>query len=47
MLRQELNRSEKGYLVESFWKFLLYTELARSLDEAIRSKPTYIGIELG
>jgi hypothetical protein len=43
MIRQELNRSEKGYLVESFWKFLLYTELARSLDEAIRSKPNYVG----
>ena len=43
MLRQELNRSEKGYLVESFWKFLLYTELARSLDETIRGKPTYLG----
>jgi len=43
MLRQEITRSEKGYLVESFWKFLLYTELARSLDEAIRSKPTYLG----
>jgi len=27
MLAQELARSEKGYLIESFWKFLLYTEL--------------------
>jgi hypothetical protein len=43
MLRQEITRSEKGYLVESFWKFLLYTELARSLDETIRNKPTYLG----
>jgi hypothetical protein len=43
MLRQELSRSEKGYLVESFWKFLLYTELTRSINEEILSKPDYYG----
>ena len=41
MLAQELARSEKGYLIESFWKFLLYTELAKSVYEQIVSKPTY------
>jgi hypothetical protein len=43
MLQQELSRSEKGYLVESFWKFLLYTEIARSIEERIGSKPEYLG----
>jgi hypothetical protein len=43
MLRQEVTRSEKGYLVESLWKFLLYTELARSLDDMIRNRPVYTG----
>ena len=41
MLRQTLPESEKGYLVESFWKFLIYTELARSVYQEIQSKPSY------
>ncbi len=41
MLRQTLPESEKGYLVESFWKFLIYTELARSVYEEMQSKPLY------
>lgn len=41
MMRQELTRSEKGYLVESFWKFLLYTELTRSVNEQLLGKPDY------
>lgn len=41
MLGQELPRSEKGYLIESFWKFLLYTELAKSVYESTKAKPSY------
>lgn len=41
MLSLSLPRAEKGYLVESFWKFLLYTELAKSLYEQILSKPPF------
>ena len=41
MLAQELPRSEKGYLIESFWKFLLFTELAKSICEQLEGKPTY------
>ncbi|HKV91224.1 MAG TPA: hypothetical protein VJW20_01610 [Candidatus Angelobacter sp.] len=41
ILRQELSRAEKGYLVESFWKFLLYTELAKSTYEELLGKPEY------
>lgn len=41
ILREELSRAEKGYLVESFWKFLLYTELAKSVYEQLLGKPDY------
>lgn len=41
ILRQELPRAEMGFLVESFWKFLLYTELAKSLYEQLLAKPAY------
>lgn len=41
MLAQELSRSEKGYLIESFWKFLLYTELAKTVYERILARPSY------
>jgi hypothetical protein len=41
LLRQELSRAEQGYLVESFWKFLLYTELAKSVYEQLLGKPEY------
>ncbi|MGD0225499.1 MAG: hypothetical protein ABSF71_24490 [Terriglobia bacterium] len=41
ILRQELPRAEKGYLIESFWKFLLYTELAKSVYEQLLGKPAY------
>ena len=41
ILKQESSRSEMGYLVESFWKFLLYTELAKSVYEQILGKPSY------
>ncbi len=41
MLQQALPKSEKGYLIESFWKFLIYTELAKSIFEALKSKPSH------
>lgn len=42
MLAQTLPISEKGYLIESFWKFLIYTELAKSVFEGLKSKPHYL-----
>ena len=39
MLAQELPCSEKGYLIESFWKFLLFTESAKSICEQLEGKP--------
>jgi hypothetical protein len=41
LLSQELSRAEKGYLVESFWKFLLYTELAKSAYDWLLGKPDF------
>jgi hypothetical protein len=41
ILRDELSRAEKGYLVESFWKFLVYTELTKSVYDQLLGKPSY------
>ena len=38
MLKQAIPTSERGYLVESLWKYLIYTELANSVAEAIGRK---------
>lgn len=43
MLRQSIDRSERGYLVESLWKFLIYTELVSSVVSDLRTKPAYLG----
>jgi Cdc6-like AAA superfamily ATPase len=41
MLKEVLPKVEKGFLIESFWKFLLYTELAKSVFESLSEKPVY------
>ena len=41
MMHQALPISEKGYLIESFWKFLVYTELANSVYKELSAKPSY------
>ena len=41
MMQQSIPISEKGFLVESFWKFLVYTELAKSVYEKLIEKPGY------
>ena len=33
--------SEQGYLLESLWKFLIYTELAKSYHERLDAEPIY------
>ena len=33
--------AERGYLLESFWKFLIYTELAKSYYEQLSEKPAF------
>jgi len=42
MLQQSLSTSEKGFLIESFWKFLIYTELAKSIYEELDNKPVQV-----
>lgn len=32
---------EKGYLTESIWKFLIYSEIAKTIYLSIKDKPTY------
>lgn len=41
MLQQSLSTSEKGFLIESFWKFLIYTEIAKSIFEELDNKPDH------
>jgi hypothetical protein len=40
-LRRDIPRAEKGFLVESFWKFLVLTELTKSVYEGLLAKPDY------
>jgi hypothetical protein len=32
---------EKSYLIESTWKLLIYTEIAKSFYEKLKTKPLY------
>ena len=34
-------RSERGFLIESLWKFLIYSEIAKSVAEEILDRPVY------
>ena len=43
LLSQTLASADSGYLVESLWKFLISTELAKSLYTNINSKPLSYG----
>jgi len=42
MLGQAIPKSEQGYLIESLWKFLIFTELAKSVYEELRSRPAFV-----
>ena len=41
ILKQVMNKAERGYLVESLWKFLIYTELTKSVYMILTKKPSY------
>lgn len=41
VLQSVVDNSERGYLVESLWKFLIYSELARTVYRAITTRPPY------
>jgi hypothetical protein len=41
ILAEERSKADQGYLAESFWKFLLYTELTKSVYEELLRKPQH------
>ena len=41
LLNENIHRAEQGYLIESLWKFLVYSELACGVSEGITSRPSY------
>jgi len=43
LLSQTLASADSGYLIESLWKFLINTELSKSLYIQIQAKPVYYG----
>lgn len=42
MLQKSLPNSEKGYLIESIWKYLIYTELAKSVNKFLKNRPAHL-----
>lgn len=41
ILKHNLLKANRGFLIESLWKFLIYTELAKSIYSKLISKPAY------
>jgi hypothetical protein len=41
LLRRALPSAERGFLLESLWKFLIYTELARTAKNDLASRPAW------
>jgi hypothetical protein len=41
LLKRTIDKSERGYLVESLWKFLIYTELANTVTQELEAKPAH------
>ena len=41
VLEEVRQRSERGFLIESLWKYLIYSEIAVSVANAIRERPVY------
>ncbi|HMD89137.1 MAG TPA: hypothetical protein VKF38_08240 [Anaerolineaceae bacterium] len=42
LLSSNITKADPGYLIESLWKFLIYTELANLVYSNINNKPSYI-----
>ena len=42
VLNENMDRSERGYLIESIWKFLIFSELALSVYRELSAKPPYV-----
>jgi hypothetical protein len=41
LLTSIIGNAEKGYLIESLWKYLIYSEIIKSIYEFLKSKPIY------
>ena len=41
VLKEIRQYSERGFLIESLWKYLIYSEVALSIEEAISGRPIY------
>lgn len=41
LLAEDWRSAERGFLIESLWKFLIYTELAASVQESISARPLH------
>ena len=44
VLQSIIEKSERGYLIESLWKFLIYSELAQNTHSQLSSRPPYLGL---
>ena len=42
VLNENMDRSERGYLIESIWKFLIFSELALSVYRELSAKPPHV-----
>ena len=41
LLAEDWHSAERGFLIESLWKFLIYTELAASVRQSIEARPLH------
>jgi hypothetical protein len=41
LLKEDLHEAERGYLIDSLWKFLIYSELAASVCRELEARPTH------
>ena len=44
LLAEDWRTAERGFLIESLWKFLIYTELAASVSSSIESRPAHLQV---
>jgi len=42
MLKQRIARSEQSWLIESIWKYLIFTELAKTIYRELLNRPKYL-----
>ena len=41
LIKKLKSEFEKGYIIQSIWKFLIYTEIAKKIYEVVKQKPIY------